>query len=75
MDELKEMIKQAYQDLQRLEIAPTKNNLSILSNVLNTLETCFAVMSKAKVIDNEKKEETTDGNNDNEPGSDETSTR
>lgn len=75
MDEIKEMIKNSYQELQRLEIAPTKNNLSILCNVLNTLETCFTVMSKAKVTDNEEKEETTDGNNDNEPGSDETSTR
>lgn len=62
MDEIMEMIKSTYQDLQRLEIAPTKNNLLILANALSTLENCFTVMSKAKVINNEPKEEPEDGN-------------
>jgi len=62
MDEIKEMIKNTYQELQKLEIAPTKNNLLILVNALSTLENCFTVISKAKVVNNETKEEPEDGN-------------
>ena len=71
MDELKEMIKQTYQELQNLEIAPTKNNIVILNNALNTLENCFTVISKAKVINPEdgNKEEPEDVNEINEPRS------
>ena len=39
-----------------------KNNLLILANALSTLENCFTVMSKAKVINNEPKEEPEDVN-------------
>ena len=65
MDELLGMIKQTYQELQNLEIAPTKNNIVILNNALNTLENCFTVISKAKVINPEdgNKEEPEDGIN------------
>lgn len=71
MDELLGMIKQTYQELQNLEIAPTKNNIAILNNALNTLENCFTVISKAKVInpEDENKEEPEDVNEINEPGS------
>lgn len=63
MDEIMEMIKNSYQELQRLEIVPTKNNMLILLNALSTLENCFTVMSKAKVVNNETKEEPEDVNN------------
>lgn len=73
MDELKRMIKECYNRLQGLEgFQPTRDNVKTMNDTLDVLDACYTVISKAKVIDNEEKEEPEDGNNDNEPGSDET---
>ena len=76
MDELKQMIKECYNRLQGLDgFQPTRDNIKTMNDTLYVLDACYTVISKAKVIDNEEKEEPEYGNNDTEPGSDETSTR
>ena len=71
MDELKRMIQECYNRLQNLEgFQPTRDNIKTMNDTLYVLDACYTVISKAKVIEEEEKEEPTDGNNDNEPGAD-----
>ena len=62
MDEIKRIIDESYRSLQDLDIKPTEHNIRIIQNVMNTLATCYKVVSTAKVINNEEhKEEKEDG--------------
>lgn len=62
MDEIKAMIDRSYIAIQDLDLKPTEHNLNIIQNVMNTLATCFKVVSVAKVLPNEEtKEEQEDG--------------
>lgn len=57
MDEIKALIDRSYLELQDLDLKPTEHNIRIIQNVMNTLATCYKVVSVAKVVNNEEPKE------------------
>lgn len=61
-EELKKDVDRAYQGLQHLNIEPTKVNLAILMDALQTMENVYRFLGGIKVEEPEKEEQAGEGN-------------
>lgn len=60
-EEMKKDVDRVYQGLQHLHIEPTKANLAILMDAMQTMENVYRYLDSIKVVEPEKAEQVGEG--------------